>query len=196
MPLKILDLGNNRGRFLCSCGALFESRNNYSSKLLCKNCNFVTNGYGETPYLNTLINLGYKAVVQQYTHHSLVSKKGNKLRYDIALFNNIKDIQPYIIFEVLSYNDHYFSNQGGHRENYLRKVLFARDDLKVPLVELNLYKGEEPKKVISEAINNYNSLKEIKNKEEYHKTLLKTFYNPITERIGWYSEGKLITLTN
>lgn len=179
----ILNFGNDRGRYLCECGIMYETSHYYHQKYSCKGCTMLINGEREGYYISVLDRLGYNCILQQYKHEDLLSEKGNKLSYDIALFRHTTDLFPYFLFEVLSYNNFVNSNQDGLRDNYINKTIFARDKLCVPMVELS-NQQEDPESVIINSMKKYKTISKIENHQHYLSELNSNFYNRIFKRIG------------
>lgn len=182
--IKIFD--DYRGRYGCyDCGTMKDTRHSYSKKYICRGCTDAYNGENESVYIVELRKLFSDFyVLQQYTDENLVNEKGNKLIFDIALFRNSTDDLPIFVFEVLSYNNLCNSNQDGLRDNYIKKVLFARDVLKVPMIEFR--KSKNPIEEINKAKLKYENLLTKENSTQYIEELNKSFYESIMKRLGIY----------
>lgn len=104
--------------------------------------------------------------------------------YNIALFQSNTDLLPYFLFEVLSYNNTCQSNQDGSLDNYIKKVLFARDILNIPMLEVGYYENKKPSSVITKAMEKYEILMKIEDPQQYLLELNRSFYESIINRIG------------
>ncbi|USK60397.1 hypothetical protein [Peribacillus asahii] len=183
----ILDFENNRGRYLCDCEVMLETKHNYTHKYKCRGCcSSLISGENESKYINALKHRVCSAILQQYSPQQLLSLKGHKLSYDIALFHERTAPIPFFLFEVLSYSNLCNSNQDNLRDNYIRKVLYGLNTLQVPLVEFGQNSDEDPESIILDSMEKYQQIKEIKEPVLYKRALQEVFYKTIINRIGRY----------
>lgn len=182
----ILDFGNNRGRYLCDCEVMLETNHHYIKKYMCRGCfAHLISGENEKYYIHALRKQGFN-ILQQYTSEQLLSLKGNKLSFDIALYHKQNDLNPFFLYEVLSYSNLCNSNQDNIRDNYIKKVFYALNTLQVPLVELGQDSDEDPDSIILDSMEKYQQIKEIKDPGLYRKALQEVFYTPIIDRLGYH----------
>ncbi|QRG65956.1 hypothetical protein [Brevibacillus choshinensis] len=140
----------------------------------------------EKVYLNELINTYGYFVLQHYGSEELTGKKGGRLTYDIALLHTPYDRNPFMNYEILSFNNTSNTNQDNGRDHYMMKVIYARNKLQVPLAEIDPGNGKSVKDAIKTTIDNYLELTSIKDPLFLRKELDRLFYNEIFDRIGRY----------
>lgn len=164
---------------------MFETRIDHAKKFKCRGCHPDFKNSQERYYIDLLKKLGFNAIIQQYSDDRLKGVNGgsHRLRYDIAVFHKITDREPIFIIEKLSQNDFSNSNQDGIRDNYIKKVEFARGTLKIPLIECGTF-VHDPRMMLNEALDKYNEIKKINDSQEYYDSLCKVFFDPIINRIG------------
>ncbi len=175
-----------RVRYLCTtCQIMFETKKYHAEKYKCRGCHPNFKNSHERYYINILRKLGFIAILQQYSDNRLKGVNGgsHRLRYDIAVFNTMTDTEPIFIIEKLSQNDFCKTNQDGIRDNYIKKVKFARDILKIPLIECGSFISN-PDLMISEALEKYIEIKKINNGQQYYARLCHIYYTPIMNRMG------------
>jgi len=164
---------------------MFETRKYHAAKYKCRGCHPDFENSQERYYIDLLKELGFDAIMQQYSDDRLKGVNGgsHRLRYDMAVFHKITDTEPLFIIEKLSQNDFSNSNQDGIRDNYINKVKFARDTLKIPLIECGSFVNN-PKSALIEQIEKYSEIQKINNIQQRYDAICENFYDSIINRVG------------